>query len=97
VKELWLKEVAHMHKLVTQMQKAHSSYVRCQQEWEQVREDSLKIDQCPQGKLDKRKTTNDEAVQKVWTPIVLTSGTVTEILRYTVHCCRQQSLTLYLF
>jgi hypothetical protein len=67
VKELWLKEVAHMHKIVTQMQKARSTYMKCQQEWEQIREESQKTDQSAQGKLDKRKTTNDEAMQKVVT------------------------------
>jgi hypothetical protein len=73
VKELWFREVAHMHKLVTQMQKAHGTYVKCQQEWEQVREESQKTDQSAQGKLDKRKTTKDEAMQKVRIVIVLTS------------------------
>lgn len=65
LKELWLKEVAHMHSVVTQMQKACSKYVKCQQELEQVHEESQKTDQSAQGKSDKRKATVDEAVQKV--------------------------------
>jgi uncharacterized protein YciW len=65
LKEQWLKEVAHMHSVVTQMQKARSKYVKCQQELEQVREESQKADQSAQGKSDKRKAAIDEAVQKV--------------------------------
>lgn len=61
-----------MHKLVTQMQKVHGTYMKCQQEWEQLREESQKIDQSTQGKLDKRKVTNDEAMQKVRITFILT-------------------------
>jgi hypothetical protein len=83
VKELWLREVAHMHKLVTQMQKAHSTYVKCQQEWEQVHEESQKTDQSAQGKLDRRKITNDEAMQKVRIAILLIYSNTSKMLRCT--------------
>jgi uncharacterized protein YciW len=65
MKEQWLKEVAHMHSVVTQMQKSRSKYVKYQQELEQVREESQKADQSAQGKSEKRKATIDEAIQKV--------------------------------
>jgi hypothetical protein len=65
VKEKWLKDLAHMHNVIIKMKKARSKYVKCQQELEQVREESQKTDQSLQGKFDKRKVTIDEAVQKV--------------------------------
>jgi galactokinase len=65
VKEMWLKDMAHMHNVIIQMKKARNKYVKCQQELEQVCEESQKSDQSSQGKYDKRKVTIDEAVQKV--------------------------------
>lgn len=65
VKELWCTEVAQMQSIVTQLHKARSTYVKCQQEWEQVYEESQKSDLSVQGKPEKRKTTVDEVIQKV--------------------------------
>jgi hypothetical protein len=73
VKELWCAEVAQMQNVVTQMHKARSTYVKCQQEWEQVYEESQKSDTSGQGKPEKRKTTADEVIQKVRIIFILVS------------------------
>ena len=65
VKELWCGEVAQMQNIVAQLHKARSNYIKCQQEWEQVYEESQKSDLSVQGKQEKRKTTADEVIQKV--------------------------------
>jgi len=65
VKELWCAEVAQMQNIVIQLHKARSTYIKCQQEWEQVYEEPQKCDLSVQGKLEKRKTTVDEVIQKV--------------------------------
>jgi hypothetical protein len=65
VKELWCAEVAQMQNIVTHMHKARSIYIKCQQEWEQVYEESQKSEPSTQGKPEKRKTTADEVIQKV--------------------------------
>jgi len=65
MKELWCAEVAQMQSVVTQLHKARSTYIKCQQEWEQVYEESQKSDPSVQGKPEKRKTTVDEVIRKV--------------------------------
>jgi hypothetical protein len=65
IKETWLKDMAHMHNVIIKMKKARSKYVKCEQELQQVREESQKTEQSSQGKFGKRKLTIDEAVQKV--------------------------------
>ncbi|XP_023712982.1 rho GTPase-activating protein 45 isoform X3 [Cryptotermes secundus] len=94
VKELWLKEVAHMHSVVTQMQKACSKYVKCQQELEQVREESQKADQSAQGKTDKRKATIDEAVQKVLETEAAYKASVVEANAFHAHMQKVKSVIL---
>ncbi|KDR15612.1 rho GTPase-activating protein 45-like isoform X2 [Zootermopsis nevadensis] len=94
VKDLWFKEVAHMHKLVTQMQKVHGTYMKCQQEWEQLREESQKIDQSTQGKLDKRKVTNDEAMQKALEAEAVYKASVMEANEFHTHMQKMKSVIL---
>jgi hypothetical protein len=65
VKELWCAEVAQLQNIVTHMHKTRSSYIKCQQEWEQVYEESQKSEPSVQGKPEKKKATADEIIQKV--------------------------------
>ena len=56
-----------MHKAITHLQNSHSTYIKCQRDWEQVHEENQRtaFDPQVQGKHDRKKTIEDEAVQKV--------------------------------
>ncbi|KAJ9578077.1 hypothetical protein L9F63_025061, partial [Diploptera punctata] len=65
LKEMWHKELANMHKVIANLQNCHSTYVKYQQDWELIHEENQRAAMFDsQGKLDRRRLTEDEAMQK---------------------------------
>ncbi|XP_069693994.1 rho GTPase-activating protein 45-like isoform X2 [Periplaneta americana] len=98
IKELWHKEVANLHKAVAQMQKAHSTYIRCQREWQMICEESQRTttaaDQSTQGKLDKKRPTEEEAMQKALEAEAAYKASVTEANDCHAHTQKVKSIVL---
>ncbi|GFG31850.1 hypothetical protein Cfor_02658 [Coptotermes formosanus] len=94
VKELWCAEVAQMQNIVTHMHKARSIYIKCQQEWEQVYEESQKSEPSTQGKPEKRKTTADEVIQKALEAEAAYKASVAEANEFHAHMQKVKSVIL---
>ena len=73
IKEMWHRELKRMQESVGSLRKAKSLYVQRQQEWERAKEAAQRAENAAESsteqasKLDKRKKTEEDALQKVRT------------------------------
>ena len=71
IKETWHRELKRMQESVGNLRKAKALYVQRQQEWERAKEAALRAENAAESsteqasKLDKRKKTEEDALQKV--------------------------------
>lgn len=71
IKETWHRELKRMQESVGNLRKAKALYVQRQQEWERAKEAAQRAENAAESsteqasKLDKRKKTEEDALQKV--------------------------------
>ena len=70
IKETWHRELKRMQEAVSNLRKAKSLYVQRQQEWERAKEAAQRAETAAEAadqaaKIDKRKKTEEDALQKV--------------------------------
>ncbi|XP_065576671.1 rho GTPase-activating protein 45-like [Artemia franciscana] len=80
LKEAWRRELKRMQEAVANMRKAQAHYIQKQVDWEKAKEASLKAENSePDGnKTEKRRKTEDEAMQKALESETAYKGAVTE-------------------
>lgn len=80
IKEMWHRELKRMQESVGNLRKAKALYVQRQQEWERAKEAAQRAESAAESssstaeqasKLDKRKKTEEDALQKVSFPYFL--------------------------